>query len=381
MKPMARARSLIWLLLLGACPNLLAQAQVVTPVTTSDELARALRDAKAGSIITLSPGIYRGGISAQGLKGTDAKPIVVRSADSDKPATIQGGASGIHLAEVAYLVLENLVFENATANGLNIDDGGVNGASHHVTLRNLQIRNVGSNGNHDGIKLSGLDDFRVTACEVERWGTGGSGIDMVGCHRGLIESSSFRHWGDELAANGVQTKGGSSQIEVRGCRFEHAGSRAINLGGSTDEAYFRPIDAKSEASDITVTGCTIIGSMAAVAFVGVDGAVVRGNTIYRPKRWVMRILQENQSPRFTLSARGRFVENVIVFRSDELATAVNIGPHTDAKTFMFEGNQWFCTDRPDRSRLNLPVEETRGRYGEDPKFQDPENGNFRRGGA
>mgnify|MGYP006193671343 CR=1 FL=1 len=35
-----------------------------------------------------------------------------------------------------------------------------------------------------------------------------------------------------------------------------------------------------------------------VAFVGVDGATFRHNTIYRPTKWVLRILQESQEPRF-----------------------------------------------------------------------------------
>ena len=38
-----------------------------------------------------------------------------------------------------------------------------------------------------------------------------------------------------------------------------------------------------------------------MAFVGVDGSVVRYNTIYRPEKWVVRILQENTADEMTIS--------------------------------------------------------------------------------
>ena len=171
----------------------------------------------------------------------------------------------------------------ATGNGINIDDGGSpDTPAHHVVLRGLVVRDIGPTGNRDGIKLSGVDDFRVEGCTVERWGDRGSGIDMVGCHRGEVVGCTFRH-GDRQGDNGVQAKGGSGEIMIRRCRFEHAGQRAVNLGGSTGLAYFRPRPQGYEAKDITVEDCTFVGSMAPVAFVGVDGAAVRHNTIYRPR--------------------------------------------------------------------------------------------------
>ena len=52
---------------------------------------------------------------------------------------------------------------------------------------------------------------------------GGSGIDMVGCHDGRILNCDFRHRGDN-GANGVQTKGGSSNVAIQRCRFENIGT-------------------------------------------------------------------------------------------------------------------------------------------------------------
>jgi hypothetical protein len=173
-------------------------------------------------------------------------------------------------------------------------------------------------------------------------------------------------------------KGGSSGILVQRCRFEDAGGRAVNIGGSTGLPYFRRRPQGYEARDITVEDCTFSGSMAPVAFVGVDGAVVRHNTIYRPTRWAVRILQENQGADFVPSRNGRFENNIVAFRSDELRAPVNVGGGTAPETFTFAGNLWHCLDRPADTRrlVQLPVAETRGRYGVDPQFAAPAQGDL-----
>jgi hypothetical protein len=147
-------------------------------------------------------------------------------------------------------------------------------------------------------------DFRVEGCRVQRWGGSGSAIDMVGCQRGTISRCKFSEGAEQ--ANGVQAKGGSREIVIERCRFEQAGGRAINIGGSTGLDYFRPQVRDFEANAITVQDCEIIGGMSAVAFVGCDGALVQHNTIYRPTRWPLRILQENTDPRFVPSRKGVF---------------------------------------------------------------------------
>lgn len=354
-----------------------ASAEEAT-VSTRDELVQAAQNAEPGTRILIAPGTYRGGLSFNKLRGEKEKPIVLAAADPKRPPIFKGGASCFHLADPAYIELHNLVLIEATGNALNIDDGSsYDSPAHHVVLRGLTIRDIGLNGNHDGIKLSGVDDFRVESCTVERWGKSGSGIDMVGCHQGEIVGCTFRHKNAD-AANGVQTKGGSKDILIQRCRFEDAGGRTVNVGGSTGLAYFRPKVDGYEAKDIIVEDCTFIGSMAPVCFVGVDGAVVRYNTIYRPTRWVVRILQETQGSEFVPSRNGTFTNNLIVFRSKEVRTAVNVGAGTDPKTFKFASNHWYCVDAPNRSdRLSLPVKEAGGTYGLNPQFEDEQKSDLR----
>ncbi len=350
---------------------------VTITVTDSNRLSRALAMAYPGTTIRIAPGTYQGGLARRGLRGQPGRPIVLAAADPARPPVIAGGNSGLYLSDAVNVELQYLVFARCRVNGVNIDDGGsYKTPARRIVLRGVVIRDIGPAGNCDGLKLSGVDDFRVEGCTIERWGSEGSGIDMVGCHRGTIVDSTFRYK-DNIGGDAVQTKGGSSEVLIAGCRFEHAGIRAINIGGNTGLPYFRPAARGYEAKDITVEDCVIIGSSTAVAFVGVDGSVVRRNTIYRPRRYPVNILQETRGPGFVPSRNGQFTDNLIAYRSNEMAAPVNIGPGTAPETFVLARNAWYCLDAPQRSRPRLPIPETQGVYGVDPGFQDAEGGDLR----
>jgi hypothetical protein len=353
-----------------------AFTQTVT-ANTRDQIVKAAEQAKPGTTILIAPGTYQGGLDFNGLRGEEGKPIILAAADKEAPPVFKGRNSCFHLTDPAFVELHNLVLTEARGNGINIDDGGsYDSPAHHVVLHGLTVRDVGPDGNRDGIKLSGLDDFRVEDCTIERWGSGGSGIDMVGCHDGEVTGCIFRQRSD-TAGSGVQAKGGSKDIVIRRCRFENAGGRAVNIGGSTGLPYFRPKVNGYEAKDITVEDCTFIGSSAPICFVGVDGAVARYNTIYRPMRYVVRILQESRGSQFVACRNGVFSNNVIAFRSDETRGTTNIGAGTAPDSFKFSENHWYCIDRPERSnRLSLPVRETGGSYGKDPRFVNPSEGDL-----
>jgi hypothetical protein len=291
----------------------------------------------------------------------------------------------MQLTDPEHVELRDLAFAGQTGNGVNVDDGGSpETPAHHVVLAGLVVRDVGPTGNCDGIKLSGLVDFRVEGATVERWGSGGSAVDMVGCRRGTIEGCTFRHV-EGSGGSGVQAKGGTGDVVVRRNRFENAGGRGVNVGGSTGLAYFRPplerwTGPRFEAKDVRVEGNTFVGCQAPVAFVGVDGAVFRFNTLYLPGKWAARILMENRAEGFVPTRGVEVSDNVVVFRSDRWGEGgFNVGDATEPRTFAFARNVWFCVDAPSRTRslVRLPVEEKDGVYGKDPQFVDAAAGDFR----
>jgi hypothetical protein len=337
---------------------------VTRDVTDDDSFTAALRQAQPGDVIRLGPGTFRGGRWFD-ISGTEQKRITIEAADPRRPPTIEGGNNGLHMGGTSYITVRNLRFHGQRDNGINCDDGGRRDRmARGLVLENLHVSDVGAHGNHDSIKLSGLADFVVRNCTVEGWG--GSAVDMVGCHDGVIEDCTFRGKEGFDTGNGVQAKGGSANITIRRCDFTEAGMRAINCGGSTGLQFFRPPDATAEAREITIEHCRSVGSETPIAFVGVDGALFQRNTLYHPRKWVLRILQETVGDRFVACRNVRFERNLIVFNAAQVRTHVNIGPNTEPQTFTFFANHWYCENAPGQSHPRLPTAEEQGIHGRDP---------------
>ena len=324
----------------------------------SQELLSAARAAAPGTTILLEPGEYAGGLYLEHVAGTEESPIVIQGADPNDPPVFQGGGQALHLADCRYLTLKHLRAEGFPSNGINVDDGGsFDTPAHHILLEDIAILETGPEGNHDALKMSGVDHFTVRRCHFEGWG--GSGIDMVGCHEGIIEDCTFVGRAGCSQSNGVQLKGGTANVLVHGCRFRDAGHRSINLGGSTGLQFFRPAVGAYEASGITVAGNWFEGSSAAVAWVTADGGHVHHNTIVLPETWVLRVLQETEDARFQPSHGGVFEHNLIVYDA-RVRVFVNVGPRTAPETFTFRENVWL--DAEGCRRPTLPVAERDGTY-------------------
>ncbi len=316
-------------------------------VTDDAELDAALALAEDGDEIVLAPGTYSGGRFVAGLVG-----VTLRSQDPRNPAVIDAGGSGqgLQLSDPERVTLESLVFRNAGSNGLNVDDGGsFSTPARGLVIRDVHVEGSAPAGNLDGIKLSGVVDFHIDRVRIVDWGTGGSAIDMVGCHDGLIENSLFEHRSG--GSSGVQQKGGTRGVELRANRFVDAGSRAINMGGSTGLQFFRPQPpGPVEAGDLLAVGNVILGSQTPVAYVNVDGgAVFQRNYVERPTAWAARILKETDAPGFVDTQGGTYSDNVVVWETGDLRTGINVGPGTLPASFPFERNAWFNATDPGSS--------------------------------
>lgn len=341
-------------------------------------LKHALKNAQPGDIIHVAAGNYGGGNYVSGIQGTAQNPIKILGPD-DGEAVFSGGSEVFHMVNPAYIIISNLTFTGSSDNGINFDDGGdYTTPAHHIIFDNIKIHNVGSGGNNDSLKLSGVDNFYIFNSDFRDGSSGGSGIDMVGCHDGLIAGNTFY----SLGSNFIQMKGGTSDIVVRDNFFEKVIHRGVNMGGSTGEPYFRPsIESGTdyEAKNLQVIHNTFVDVNSGVAFVGCDNCIATHNVIYKPRAWAFRILQETKSlggVDFIPSRNGTFSHNIIVFDSS-FKRFVNVGPNTNAESFTFEGNLWYSDDNPDfdytSSSAELPAPETNGIYQENPQFVDTVN--------
>ncbi|MBT8446163.1 MAG: right-handed parallel beta-helix repeat-containing protein, partial [Gammaproteobacteria bacterium] len=289
------------------------------------------------------------------------------------------GGSGevLHLSSVSDITIEHLVFQNYAANGINIDDSGnwPAGASTNITLRDIVVRNdIAPGSNNDGIKLSGVDGFHIDRVQVSNWGTGGSAIDPVGCHNGVIENSTFSH-AALSSGSGVRPKGGSADIRILANLVALNAGRAIQAGGSTGTPFFRfpPGESDYEAARIVAAGNIIVGGQSAVSWVNIDGGEFRYNAIAQPDRWVMRMLNENVGTAIVETQNGSFADNIVVFDNGLSRISNNDGPGVLEETFSFARNTWYNADSggpAGASALQLPAAETDGLYGVDPQL-DP----------
>jgi hypothetical protein len=346
-----------------------------TPENLYRDLDAALSGLLPGTALRIRPGTYAGGAFASDIAGTATAPIWIGGVPGMARPVLSGGSNALQLSSASYVVVHDLEITGQDSNGLNIDDGSnyPDGAAHHLVFRGLFIHDIGSGGNQDCLKLSGVDDFFVLDNEFHGC-SAGSAVDHVGCHRGVVARNAFV----ELGGNGVQSKGGSEDIEIMQNRFLEAGERAVNIGGSTGFEFFRPALSTSgenfEARNIRVVANLFRGGISPIAFVGCVDCLAANNTIVDPERWVVRILQETTSTdeyTFAPARDGRFVNNAVYFAISELSTHVNVGADTDAPSFEFANNLWYAHDEPGESEPNaLPSPEADGIYGVDPGFAD-----------
>ncbi len=320
---------------------------------------------KPGDRLIIHAGTYAGDNYGD-LLGTASKPILVTGAPGEAMPKISGGSEGLHFTDASYLIVQDLEITGQTSNGMNIDDGGsYDTPAHHIVLRRLWVHDIDPSGNHDGIKLSGMDDALLVENRIGK--VGGQMMDMVGCHRVVVARNTFA----DGISEGVQMKGGCADNVVTRNLFKNVGTRSVNAGGSTDLPYFRPIDATYEAARLTVSANVFVGSETPIAFVGCDACNFLHNTVINPTKWAGRILQETTGSRFVPCRKGRYIDNIVVLSPGISAETINVGSGTDAGSFTFANNLWFHTGSPSfKPALPSGVTETASVYGSDPLLVD-----------
>lgn len=324
--------------------NTTGDGSLTTPYQT---VAFAASNANPGTQINLLAGTYPPeNTMISNLQGTANEPIAIVANGSvvfDAAGAVQ---VLMHLRDPRYVVLQGFTVQNTSLHGINVDDGGsYDTPAEYLIIRNLTFRNIGSGGNNDCLKMSGVDNFIISDSEFDDCDNG-EAIDMVGCHNGIVRDSYFHN----IPRNAVGTKGGSSDILIQANRFSDVASRAINAGGATGLPYFRPIDAPYEAARIRMLSNIFerVGDFggASVAFTGCDACVFSNNTIIEPRSNIARILQESQDARFVPSRDGYFINNIIVFNQADIGNYAGVGPATAPETFTFGNNLWYALDNP-----------------------------------
>lgn len=356
-------------LLLFLISAITLNAKILTVGTGSeiyeyDYLQQACNFAKPGDTILVFNSGNSDGEYIENLKGTENNYIKILAYETGK-VEFKGNSQAWHLVDAEYVYIKGFVFSGQTGNGVNVDDGGsYDTPSKYVVFDSCLWKDMNATGNNDQLKMSGVDYFKITGCEFRNGSAGGSQIDMVGCHLGEIVDCKFIDGG----SNAIQAKGGCNNLIIQRNWFENAGQRAINIGGSTGAEFFRPIDADYESMRIFVFANYFKGSLAPIAFVGTVNSAVFNNTIIKPDKWAIRILQENTNKQ--TCADNIFANNIVYISNVASNPTINVGGNTDPESFLFYNNLWYNIDNPSWAGPNLPAIEYKGIYKTDPQFVD-----------
>jgi Right handed beta helix region len=357
-------------------------------------IERAARDARPGTAIHIHAGSYEGRTLLTDLHGTADAPIWIIGAPGEPRPVIHGGAEGLHLIKPRYVAIENLEIRDTADNGINVDDGDDVAnpeAARFMLFRDLDIHDTGKHpsGVANCLKLAGVNDVVVTRSSFARCGNGADsgslGVDGVGVHRAVVRFNRFESTG----FGGVQFKGGSDDIEIRGNWFLNAGWRGVAMGGSTGDTFYRPPLRESglnaEAANVRVVANVFAGGEAAAAFTGCVDCQFVHNTVVDPTKWVLRVLQERVTDArhaFAPASYGQIAGNIFYFRRSDLNAGedINVGAGTDTQTFSLFRNLWYAHDQPSASSPRLSsflVPERESIVGTNPDFEDARAGNFR----
>lgn len=212
-------------------------------VTNTEELHAALADAQAGDEIILKEGVYTHsdwiGVWAffyAEASGTAEKPIILRSEDPEKPATISGNTYETKTALRiigSYWEIRDLNICNA-AKGIFLEQ------SEHTVISNCEVYDIGDEAIHiiDNSSYNLVENCYIhdTGKLTPKYGEGvyiGSSHKTEGygfeCHYNTVRGCRI---GPNVTADHVDIKEYTIGNVVEECTFDGAGIAGLNGGDS-----------------------------------------------------------------------------------------------------------------------------------------------------
>ena len=326
-----------------------------------NNLKHALSHARPGSYFHILPGRYKGVGVLQNIQGLADAPIAIVG-EGEVIIDAQHDGSGLALVDARYVLIDGLTIMHTGIHGLSLDDGGdYRTPGGHVVIRNLHFKQIGQGKNHDCLKMSGIDHFYIYHNQFEGCNRG-EGIDMVGCHHGVITGNLFQ----DMPGTAVQTKGGSRHILIQGNHFKNIAKHAINAGGSTGLDYFRPAKTDYEAKEIFIHANFIERSgLAAVGFYACHQCTFSHNTLIEPQLHIIHFMSF-KSQRHNVNSQ--FINNAIHYKQRDMNNRgfIKFDPALPpTMQFTFANNYWHMLDIDIFKRffiITAPLQETNAIY-------------------
>lgn len=218
-----------------------ACAKPTTTVSSASALTKALKSAKAGTVIRLEDGTYKGEFDVK-ADGTTAKPIAICGTSRAKVGT--GSTSdgyGIHIDGADDVVLDGFTV-TTSQKGVMIDD------AQRATVRGLTVTGIGDEAIHVRENSS---DARILGNTISS-----TGKRKADYGEGIYVGSAESNWGDV-------TKGEPDRSD-----------RALIEGNRISRTTAEAIDVKEGTTGGTIRGNTFDGTGMSAADSWVD---IKGN--------------------------------------------------------------------------------------------------------
>ncbi len=195
----------------------------------------------------------------EGLRGTDERPIVLRSRDGI-PAAVACAEIGWRFDRCSHLVIENMLFLNPGDAAVIIDGGGPAAQAPGdlrraaITVRHCTVQGSRGGPAQDGVRVRAATHVTLEAMRFEGWQD--AAIELEDVRSAAIRSPMLLPQGALPHARGVRVAGRSAEVAVTGGAFNRSIGIGIELGSEGREAW--PVDrARIERCTFDAAGSSI----------------------------------------------------------------------------------------------------------------------------
>ncbi|MBX3374373.1 MAG: right-handed parallel beta-helix repeat-containing protein [Phycisphaeraceae bacterium] len=313
-------------------------------VRPGQDWLRIAHRASPGDEILLMPGRHLGG-TLEHVRGTEQRPISIRSADPRRPVEIETSLHGLRLRHCAHLRLERLQIAGARIAGIVLEgdpSDDPDRVMRDITLRDVTIQRTGPSGQRHGVIVRHGSQIRLEHITIEGWA--GSAIEAIGVNALVVERALLRGLDGFSQQNGIRLRGGTSNVILRHITLVDCGEQGLVFGGASrpDEQRLTPDDTDAlEAHDVEVENILIERVQAAFAFIHAGRVTIRNSTVVHPTRFVASIRREREEPEFGDPRDCLIARCIVVWKAGEITSLTHLGRRATVDGIALEENLWW----------------------------------------
>lgn len=176
-----------------------------------------------------------------GLQGTAERPIFIRSRDA-QPGGIACEGFGFRFNRPKHVVVENILFLNASDAGIQVDGSPIAGAAPdaplgkeepagwnaEMVIRNCTLAGTRTNAAHDAIRLRNVQNVRVDSIRVDGWND--SALEIESCRRILVRGLMMVPIEKFAQQRGIAILGPSADISINASSFNKGMKEGLVVG-------------------------------------------------------------------------------------------------------------------------------------------------------